>query len=149
MHRSGLALAGAQKTLEAWDKGETPPTENDGILTAAEASVLDLEGTWLVVLSACETGRGEARSGEGVLGLRRAFIQAGAENLLMTLWPVSDKYTIPLMKDFYEKAIASGDAPSALVDVQRERLLKMREAVGTRLAVQLYGPFIMNFHGSE
>jgi len=145
MHRSGLALAGAQKTLEAWDKGETPPTENDGILTAAEASVLDLEGTWLVVLSACETGRGEARSGEGVLGLRRAFIQAGAENLLMTLWPVSDKYTIPLMKDFYEKAIASGDAPSALVDVQRERLLKMREAVGTRLAVQLYGPFIMNF----
>ena len=80
MHRSGLALAGAQKTLDAWAKGETPPTHNDGILTAAEASVLDLKGTWLVTLSACETGRGEARSGEGVLGLRRAFIQAEAQN---------------------------------------------------------------------
>jgi CHAT domain-containing protein len=149
MHRSGLALAGAQKTLDAWARGETPPTENDGILTAAEASLLNLKGTWLVTLSACETGQGEARSGEGVLGLRRAFIQAGAQNLLMTLWPVSDKYTIPLMKDFYERAIESGDAPATLSEVQKERLLEYRKKYGTRLAVQLYGPFIMSFQGVE
>jgi hypothetical protein len=56
MHRSGLALAGAESTLEAWKRGEIPPVENDGILTAADVSRLDLKGTWLVTLSACETG---------------------------------------------------------------------------------------------
>ena len=83
MHRSGLALAGAQSTLEAWKRGETPPTTNDGIVTADEVGLLKLDGTWLVVLSACDTGMGEIKAGEGVLGLRRGFIQAGAENLLI------------------------------------------------------------------
>src|SRR5205823_6504038 len=77
MYRSGLALAGAQSTLQAWARGEVPPTENDGIVTAEEVGGLKLNGTWLVVLSACETGSGEARAGEGVMGLRRGFIQAG------------------------------------------------------------------------
>jgi CHAT domain-containing protein/antitoxin component YwqK of YwqJK toxin-antitoxin module/Tfp pilus assembly protein PilF len=149
MVRSGLAFAGAQKTLDAWAKGEAPPTHNDGILTAAEVSVLDLKGTWLVTLSACETGRGEARSGEGVLGLRRAFIQAGTQNLLMTLWPVDDKQTIPFMKDFYERAMAGGDAPESLAKVQTERLVKLRDVLGARLAVQFAGPFIMSFQGAE
>ena len=82
MHRSGLALAGAQTTIEAWKRDEVPPVENDGILTAEDVSTLDLQGTWLVTLSACDTGSGEARAGEGVMGLRRGFIQAGAQNLL-------------------------------------------------------------------
>ena len=77
MHRSGLALAGAQATLDEWAQGRTPPTESDGIVTAAEAGELKLSGTWLVTLSACETGTGTARAGEGVLGLRRGFLQAG------------------------------------------------------------------------
>ena len=77
MHRSGLALAGAQTTIEAWKHDEVPPVENDGILTAEDVSTLDLKGTWLVTLSACDTGSGEARAGEGVMGLRRGFIQAG------------------------------------------------------------------------
>ena len=59
-----------------------PPVENDGILTAEDVSILDLQGTWLVTLSAGDTGSGEARAGEGVMGLRRGFIQAGAQNLL-------------------------------------------------------------------
>ena len=63
MHRSGLAMAGAQTTLQAWAKGEVPPTENDGIVTAEEVGGLKLDGTWLVVLSACDTGGGEAESG--------------------------------------------------------------------------------------
>ena len=64
MHRSGLALAGAQTTVEAWQRDEVPPVENDGILTAEDVSTLDLQGTWLVTLSACDTGSGEARAGE-------------------------------------------------------------------------------------
>jgi CHAT domain-containing protein len=100
MHRSGLALAGAQTTIEAWKRDEVPPVENDGILTVEDVSTLDLQGTWLVTLSACDTGSGEARAGEGVLGLRRGFIQAGAQNLLMTLWPISDEITVQIMSDF-------------------------------------------------
>ena len=85
----------------------------------------------------------------GVLGLRRAFIQAGAQNLLMTLWPVDDKKTVPFMKNFYEGAIKSKDAPTTLAKVQKERLLKMRKIAGTRFAVKFYGPFIMSFQGVE
>jgi CHAT domain-containing protein len=71
-----------------------PPIEDDGIVTAEQVGGLKLNGAWLVVLSACETGSGEARAGEGVMGLRRGFIQASEQNLLMTLWPISDKATV-------------------------------------------------------
>ena len=113
MHRSGLALAGAQRTLEAWAKGEAPPTDNDGIVTAEEVGGLNLKGTWLVVLSACETGTGQAKAGEGVMGLRRGFIQAGAQNLLMTLWRISDETTVQIMLDFYRRAFEAGSPPVA------------------------------------
>ena len=64
-------------------------------------------------------------------------------------WPVSDKYTVKFMGDFYERAIASGDAPTTLAQVQKEMLLEFRKKNGTKLAVQLYGPFIMSFQGTE
>jgi CHAT domain-containing protein len=116
MHRSGLALAGAQHTLEAWARGEVPPSDNDGILTAEEVGGLKLNATWMVVLSACDTGTGEAKAGEGVLGLRRGFVQAGCQNLLMTLWSISDDTTVQIMLDFYARALVSGNAPQSLVD---------------------------------
>ncbi len=147
MHRSGLALAGAQTTIEAWKRGEVPPVENDGILTAEDVSTLDLQGTWLVTLSACDTGSGEARAGEGVMGLRRGFIQAGAQNLLMTLWPISDEVTVQIMSDFYEAAHQTGNAPEALAKVQRNWLLKLRAEKGLAQAVNLAGPFIMSSQG--
>jgi tetratricopeptide (TPR) repeat protein len=147
MHRSGLALAGAQTTIEAWKREEVPPVENDGILTAEDVSTLDLQGTWLVTLSACDTGSGEARAGEGVMGLRRGFIQAGAQNLLMTLWPISDEVTVQIMSDFYEAAHNSGKAPEALADVQRNWLVKLRTEKGLAQAVNLAGPFIMSSQG--
>ena len=147
MQRSGLAFAGAQLTLDAWKRGETPDPENDGILMAQEVGTMDLKGTWLVVLSACDTGVGEARAGEGVMGLRRGFIQAGAQNLMMTLWPVSDRWTMDMMKAFYERAIKTGDAPMALAEVQREFLVKMREQKGPVMAARLAGPFVMTFQG--
>jgi hypothetical protein len=62
MHRSGIALAGAQTTIEAWQRGEVPPVENDGFVTAEGVGKLDLGSTWLVTLSACDTGSGEARA---------------------------------------------------------------------------------------
>ena len=90
--RSGLALAGANLTHEPHD---------DGILTALEASGLNLWGTRLVTLSACDTGLGEVRIGEGVYGLRRAFVLAGTETLVMSLWSVSDAVARDTMVAFY------------------------------------------------
>jgi CHAT domain len=89
-------------------------------------STLDLQGTWLVTLSACDTGSGEARAGEGVMGLRRGFVEAGTQNLLMTLWPISDEVTVQIMSDFYDAAHKTGNAPEALAEVQRRWLLKLR-----------------------
>ena len=147
MHRSGLAMAGAQTTLQAWAKGEVPPIENDGIVTAEDVGGLKLDSTWLVVLSACDTGGGEARAGEGVMGLRRGFIQAGAQNLLMTLWPISDQTTVQIMLDFYDAAFKNGNAPQALADTQRDWLIKLRKERGLLNAVRLAGPFIMSSQG--
>jgi CHAT domain-containing protein len=147
MHRSGLALAGAQSTLEAWKRGEVPPIENDGIMTAEDVAALDLKGTWLVTLSACDTGVGEARAGEGVLGLRRGFLQAGVQHLLMTLWPINDETTVRIMTDFYEAARKSANPPRALAEVQRDWLVEIRKEHGLVQAVRLAGPFIMSSQG--
>ncbi len=143
MHASGIALTGAQATLKAWSEGRVPNPSEDGILTADEVGALNLDGTWLVTLSACETGVGEARSGEGVFGLRRAFMTAGAQNLLMTLWPVSDEVTPKIMADFYKEALATHDAAGSLAKVQRDWLVKIRNEKGLLAAVRDAGPFAM------
>lgn len=112
--RSGLALAGANL------RGDGPG--DDGILTALEASGLNLWGTKLVVLSACDTGLGEVKNGEGVYGLRRAFVLAGAESLVMSLWPVSDYSTRTLMSSYYKNLkLGLGRGP-ALRQVQLDLL---------------------------
>jgi tetratricopeptide (TPR) repeat protein len=148
MQRSGVALAGAQTTLDAWQRGEIPPTDTDGILTAEEVSELNLRNTYLVVLAACDTGIGELRIGEGVLGLRRGFAQAGSQNLLMTLWPVFDKSTGDFMLDFYAALQRSGNASESLAKVQRDWLVKLRKEHGLLAAVILGGPFILSSQGS-
>lgn len=156
MHRSGLALSGAQATLEAWSRGDMPPPASDGILTAQEVGGLDLRNTWLVVLSACDTGIGEVKAGEGVLGLRRGFLQAGAQNILMTLWPVSDAVTREVMMAFYEEAMRTGDAPAALAAVQCRYLVKLRSEKdllgrerGPVYAAKYAGPFIMTYQAEN
>src|SRR6266508_1872735 len=100
--RSGLALAGVNQRLGRADKGD------DGVLTALEATGLDLFGTKLVVLSACDTGVGEVKNGEGVFGLRRALSLAGSETQVMSLWPVSDRGARDLMIEYY-KALVRGE----------------------------------------
>jgi len=102
--RSGLALAEANLHTSTGD---------DGILTALEAAGLNLWGTKLVILSACDTGLGEIKNGEGVFGLRRAFVLAGTETLVMSLWQVSDYVTREIMTDYYKglrQGLGRGDA---------------------------------------
>ncbi len=150
MLRSGIALSGAQNTLHAWAKGIVPPLENDGIVTAGEFSNLDLRGTWLVNLSACDTGSGKSYIGEGVMGLRRGVIQAGAQNLLMTLWPIGDEITVHIMDDFYSEALRAGNAADALAEVQRKWLVAIRDSqTGNRFlsAAKYAGAFIMSSQG--
>ncbi|MFQ3629584.1 MAG: CHAT domain-containing tetratricopeptide repeat protein, partial [Cyanobacteriota bacterium] len=107
--RSGLALAGFNQRDS---DGE------DGVLTALEVASLNLRGTRLVVLSACETGLGDVADGEGVYGLRRAFVIAGAESLLMSLWQVGDRRTADLMQQYYERLGQGSGRGEALRQVQ-------------------------------
>jgi hypothetical protein len=91
LYRAGIVLAGANMHR----------TDDDGILTAAEVAWLDLAGTELVVLSACETGMGETGAGGGVYGLQQSLITAGARSIVMSLWNVDDSATNDLMVRFY------------------------------------------------
>ncbi|MBS0659040.1 MAG: CHAT domain-containing protein [Verrucomicrobia bacterium] len=143
MLRSGIALAGAVDTMSAWLRGDLPAPIGPGVLTAAEASELDLRHTWLVTLSACESGLGENRVGEGVLGLRRGFALAGAQHLLVTLWPVADQDTSTFMQEFYGKAL-EGDPSVALAEVQRALLTHTRKHYGTGRAIRTAGAFILS-----
>jgi CHAT domain-containing protein/Tfp pilus assembly protein PilF len=110
--RSGLALAGANEHTE----------EDNGILTALEVTGLNLWGTKLVVLSACDTGVGEVKNGDGVHGLRRALALAGSETQVLSLWAVLDKATRDLMVAYYRKLEQGGGRGEALRQAQLEML---------------------------
>jgi tetratricopeptide (TPR) repeat protein len=101
--RSGIVLAGANKIFKTDDD-----TISDGIVTSEEILGMNLRGTEMVVLSACDTGLGEVKNGEGVFGLRRAFTQAGAKSLVMSMWKVPDKETKELMVKFYSNIYKKG-----------------------------------------
>jgi CHAT domain-containing protein len=112
--RAGIALAGAN----ARHFGQN----DDGILTALEAAQLDLHGTELVVLSACDTGVGDVRNGEGVYGLRRALMLAGAETQVTSLWRVSDEATRVLMVNYYQRLLKGEGRSAALRNAQQALL---------------------------
>lgn len=111
--RAGLALAGANKRQDA---------DDDGILTALEVAGLDLWGTKLVVLSACDTGVGEVKNGEGVYGMRRALVLAGAESQVVSLWKVDDAATKDLMVAYYKELMKGTGRAEALRKVQQAML---------------------------
>jgi CHAT domain-containing protein len=124
--RSGIVLAGAN----AVGQKDTPAQAEDGWVTAEEVALLDLRGCELVVLSACQTGLGEVRSGEGVYGLRRAFLYAGARSLVTSLFEVPDRETRTLMARFYGGLAAGRGRLEALHGAQRELLRQRRQDRG-------------------
>lgn len=122
--RSGLALAGANMRQSA--DGE------DGVLTALEAAGMNLWGTKLVVLSACETGVGSVSNGNGVYGLRRALVLAGSESQVMSLWQVSDEATRDLMISYYKRLMDGEGRTEALRQVQLEMIGSEDQIAGGR-----------------
>jgi tetratricopeptide (TPR) repeat protein len=122
--RSGLALAGANR------KDLAAPEDEDGILTAQEIASLDLRGVEWAVLSACGTGLGRLRSGEGVLGLRRAFETAGVGTLIMSLWPVEDDATRSWMRALYAARLESGRSTAEAVSLASRGILAERRSRG-------------------
>ncbi|MBE0644254.1 MAG: CHAT domain-containing protein [Bacteroidetes bacterium] len=131
--RSGLILAGANK---AWIGAPITGTKEDGILTALEISRLNLEGTELVVLSACETALGDIRTGDGVFGLQRSFLAAGASSLLMSLWKVPDRPTAELMAAFYSKWLSGMTKADALRQARADLRAKYPDP-------RIWAPFVL------
>ncbi len=131
--KSGLMLKGAGDLLV---KTEHNFNIEPGILTAYEAMNLNLDKTELVVLSACETGLGEVHEGEGVFGLQRSFLVAGAKTLIMSLFKVSDEATEKLMISFYTKWLETDDKRQALIDAKKEIREEFKDPI-------YWGSFVM------
>lgn len=109
MLRSAIVLAGANR----------PTEDRDGLFTAGELATIDLRGTQLVTLSACRTGEGELRNGDGVYGLRRALMLAGSRSQVLSLWSVDDEATASLMREFYRR-LRDGWAVGRALDAARQ-----------------------------
>ena len=139
MLRSGLFFAGADRVRQG-----APPDAgvDDGVLTAFEASQLNLEGTELVVLSACETGLGKELNTDGVFGLRRGLQEAGADAVMMSMWSVADKETQELMSLFYQKWLGGMEKPEALRQAQLEERETVRKRYGKDLPFY-WGAFVL------
>ena len=122
--RSGLAMAFANQRQNA------KANQDDGILTAEEAAALDLRGTEWVVLSGCDTGLGDIKAGEGVLGLRRAFQEAGARTLIASLWPVDDTEARDWMGVLYRTRFHNGKSTAESIRQADLSELRARRKAG-------------------
>lgn len=123
LQRSGIVLAGANLS---WN-GQPPVADReDGIVTAYETAQMDLSGTELVVLSACETALGDIKGNEGVFGLQRAFKMAGARNMILSLWKVPDAETAEMMKIFYQHYVDGNTIREAFHRAQEEMRKKYK-----------------------
>lgn len=138
---SALYFAGANTTIS---RGSVDPAD-DGVLTALEAMDLDLQGTDLVTLSACESGKGIIQPGEGAFGLARAIRTAGARNILMSLWQVPDKETKELMTAFYKNLLADQTKSEALRNAQLESRNIIRKRYGEDIPYYWAGFVLIGF----
>ena len=119
MVRCGLMLSGANVSWNGDSKKMIETTGDDGILTAAEVTNLDLSNTKLVVLSACETGLGKIESSEGTFGLKRGFKLAGVDQIIVSLWKVPDNESMELMTLFYSELAKTKDIDSSFNKAQK------------------------------
>ena len=140
LYSGGLLLHGA--ALRGPDSSLTDPA--DDLLFPSEVARLPLRDTRLITLSSCESGAGTVVSGEGLLGLRRGFALAGAREIVVALWPVSDRSTPEFMERFYRLALASERPAQALWQCQREFLAGADSDDEFEAAVLRYGPFILS-----
>jgi CHAT domain-containing protein/Flp pilus assembly protein TadD len=124
--RSGLIFTGGATTMAGYTTPDLQSNDN-GILTAYEAMNLSLEDTELIILSACETGLGEVKAGEGVYGLQRAFMVAGAKTLVMSLWKVDDTATQQLMTSFYNNLVKGGTKQQAFKQAQLQLMTTYKD----------------------
>jgi CHAT domain-containing protein len=127
---SGLVFAGANRSREA------------SILTAQQIAAMDLNGVDWAVLSACNTGNGELKEGEGVLGLQRAFRIAGARSVIMTLWPVDDDVTRRFMHELYAERLGQHASTADAVWHSARKLLLERRAAGESTHPWYWGGFV-------
>lgn len=139
---SGLGLAGANLRESAG------PDVDDGILTAEEIAALDLSGVEWVVLSACDTGLGDLRAGEGVFGLRRAFRLAGAQSIVLSLWPVEDQTTFEWMTALYHERLTHGRTMSDAARRASADLLEKRRAEGAATHPFYWAGFVATGSGT-
>jgi hypothetical protein len=116
LFKSGLIMTGGGDLLSKGDGIH----EKQGVLTSYEALNLKLDKVELVVLSACETGVGEVKNGEGVYGLQRSFLIAGADNVIMSLYKVPDVVTMELMLLFYDYWLKSNDKHDAFIKAKMD-----------------------------
>jgi CHAT domain-containing protein/tetratricopeptide (TPR) repeat protein len=133
---SGLVLAGANHRNRAL------PDQEDGVLTAEEVAALNLSGVEWAVLSGCDTGAGEIRGGEGVLGLRRAFQEAGAKTVIMSLWPVEDEATRQWMTALYQGRLIKKLSTADAVREASLAVLRPRRAKGLNAHPFYWGGFV-------
>jgi CHAT domain-containing protein len=132
--RSGLLLANCDNVFD--ENFHPSPSSENGVLTAYEAMSLNLDKTDLVVLSACETGLGSVKQGEGVYGLQRAFLIAGANSIVMSLWSVSDDATMQLMTFFYTNYAKTGNKAQSFSDAIKQLKVKYKQPF-------FWGAFVM------
>ena len=124
LHRAGLLFAGASETMTGEETDHTD--SNNGVLTAYEVMNLNLQNTDLLVMSACETGKGDVKAGEGVYGLQRAFQVAGVKSLVMSLWKVDDAATMLLMNTFYKYLMADSKKDLEIAFIKAQKALKVK-----------------------
>lgn len=134
LSKMGLALAGA-------NHADMENGNDTGLLTILEITGMELHGTELVVLSACNTGIGEFMTGEGTFAFRKAFVRAGAKNLVMNLWPANEKYTLMYMEEFYKNIVQMPPA-EALRQAQLQLIEKLKKEEGYA-APNIWAAFII------
>lgn len=135
---SGLALSGANQGL----LGKTDPEREDGVLYSLEALGLNLQGTELVALSACETGRGAVDYSEGVYGLVRSLRVAGATSVLMTLYPVNDRQARDFMIAFYKRWLAQRQSDPAAA-LRETKLAYLRDPDSQLRDPKVWAPYVL------